>query len=410
MKSIVIRRQDLLGIQGFQQFAENDNQERESLLADNFSALFASKEIPDHLVEEWKHFECISNSTFAAMFRLWNVLLRLSFSAACRRDFDRGAIPERRVYREALKYWRDYALFHYAAMPWVEAHYHLTNESSNPLASPLHETRVVKCLEFLEKKEKDSISSAYIGSMMDAHYRLLDGKTSDEIRGVRSEFTDAASLSSSRMMQFYMTGRSIFPVLMIPQGWPRMARILIFHSPRVLTYLLSRFNIVRGKTLRAGILPGILSEGITVDPMGFRTGERHVKSEEVPFTSVEQAASCNLLWHILSRLAVTRTLYELGTSEQDILLYFTLLRKFNCNWFPEADNATIAMSELDYDLVTKSVEEDIPSIISNSRDAIAGLEDLARRLFQAIRDLEIDSLRDLGSGLPQALNSTYMQI
>jgi hypothetical protein len=194
------------------------------------------------------------------------------------------------------------------------------------------------------------------------------------------------------------------------RAWPRLFKIFVSNFGAIVPYLLTRFRLSSNARIATGALPAFLSGDLTIDPVGFTTGRSFLPSQEASFVHHGDKARCDLLWHILSRLAVGRVLMSVGIESDRMLLYFSALRRFHEEWAPKAAVAMNIVSELDFEIFL-ALEGAFLSTPLNHNEGMEKLLSLGLTLFQRFCAEEKEALlEDAESGLPKALNCTYMQI
>jgi hypothetical protein len=156
-------------------FHANANEHNSKDLASELRNILNRKDLPDFLVEELNHFRCISKSRVASLFHLRQFLVRIGFSETIRRQFRQGNPKHCRAFLEVVKYWLDYAEFHYVSMPWIEAqHLYVTDQGREDFSSPLYEARIADVLKQLIQSNVDKNESFFrVANIIDNLYGLI---------------------------------------------------------------------------------------------------------------------------------------------------------------------------------------------------------------------------------------------
>lgn len=415
IKAIVLPKEDL--DEGLQLFFGPRYDKREDIdLREELINVFLRDHVPEHFKEEYDHFQCLIHSNIANVFHINHLLLRLCYSSFTIRKSQlliQGKLRPSRVHREVLRYFRNYTLFHFVAYPYVETHFLLTADSKQNFEENgiIYGKRIQKCMDKLENSQllikKDY---TFIGNIIDRNYWLLKQSGLENL--LKQEFESFQYLKDrgSIRILLYLIGFEIFPLLIIPSLWPALIKVLLKNINRVYPYLLGRLfpeSIIKGNM---GALPGILSSDFTIDPAGFNTGQRELPSQEPVYSSEIAKKYADLLWHILSRIAVVYTMKSLGVDQSKIYSYFRMLRCFNERWAPFSINARMMMSSLDNSIIAEILHSpvEIRSIVSNGY--LKTLSRVGVSFFNRTIDSFHNHLSDHESGLGDALNCSYMHI
>lgn len=366
------------------------------------------------LKEEYNHFKCLVHSKAANFFHIRNILLRHTYSSYTLHRIIDPALNSHSIFRDVLKYFIDYAYFHYAAYPFIEAHHIFLTKNKQERGDFLYQERIKKAGNFLEEYlknpgEKES-SYSRVGNLVDRNFYLLLKK--DRKTFTTYEYTHAIEINYLKRFNLYiwlcliMFGR----LLKRPILWGELWRLLRKKIKIVFPYILGRLFpklVVKHNT---GVLPAILSDNkITIDPVAFIYDSQSIHSEEKKAPSPLHGGLANLFWHILSRCAVIASFIDLDRNEGEIYIYFKKLRRFNEQWRQQTKHVKFDMDLLDnhiIDLVTKQFEKH-PKYPPWKR--IAHLERIAFNIFKKYREEGSFDFRE-SSPYNSAVNCSYMHI
>ena len=364
--------------------------------------------------EEYNHFKCLIHSKAANFFHMRNIMLRYCYSSYTRNRITDPTIHSHSVFREVLRYFIDYAYFHYTAFPFIEGHHLLfsPDEEKKKTEAILYPDRIRKAMEFLVKKNKEfnnkESSYQFIGAIVDRNFCLLLNRN-------RKTFADHEYFplgeKCSRPCNLYFWLWFMFRRLIRrPALWGYLWKVAVSRIKIVYPYILGRLFPRREAKQNIGILPAILCKDINIDPVAFAYEKQSMKSPERHYPSKLHGGLGNLLWHILSRCAVIAGFIDLDVPEGDIYLYFKILRKFNEKWKANAGNGQFELAHLDTEIiyrVTKQYDE-IPGL--SARERIRCLETLAMDIFKEYRDEEFFDFNGEFSSHNAAVNCSYMHI
>jgi hypothetical protein len=366
------------------------------------------------LKEEYNHFKCLVQSKAANFFHIRNILLRHTYSSYTLPRIIDPALHPHSIFRDVIKYFIDYAYFHYAAYPFIEAHHIILTKNKQERGDFLYQERIKKAVNFLEKYlenpgEKES-SYSRVGNLVDRNFYLLLKK--DRKTFTAHEYTHAIEINRLKRFNHYiwlcliMFGR----LLKRPILWGELLRLLRKKIKIVFPYILGRLFpklVVKHNT---GVLPAILSDNkISIDPVAFIYDSQSIHSEEKKAPSPLHGGLANLLWHILSRCAVIASFIDLDLDEVEIYTYFKKLRRFNEHWRHQIKDVQFDMDLLDNHIIYQVTNqfEKHPDYPPWKR--IAHLEKIAFNIFKKYREEASFDFRE-SSPYNSAVNCSYMHI
>jgi hypothetical protein len=395
-----------------------DNIEQEKLsmeaLEKEFEKSLAAELHSPELKEEYNHFKCLVHSRAASFFHMRNIMLRYCYSHRTRQIITDQTLHPHSTFREVLRYFIDYAYFHYAAFPLIEGHYQLFFEEKRKITDTiLYPDRIRDTVKFLEKHtgnfNDEESSYRSVGSFVDRNFYLLlklDINTfanQEYNRPIHGHDLKAGNLY---FWLWFMFGR----LLRRPALWGYIGHVVISKIKTVYPYILGRLfpgRIVKGNI---GKLPAILCRNIGIDPVAFAYNKQSMKSPEKSYPSRLSGGLGNLLWHILSRCAVVASFMALDVAEGKIYNYFKKLRRFNGEWKAGAGEAQFEIARLDTEIIYRVTEQCQKKPRLSPLESIPFLETTALDIFKKYRDSNFFDFEDTSSPHGAAVNCAYMHI
>jgi hypothetical protein len=329
--------------------------------------------------EEYDHFQCLTESVAGGFFHIRHLMCRVAFSATNKKKIDFPIVKNCKCYEQVIKYYIDYSYFHYFAYPIVENYFEIKNQEK---------------FNFSEKEEKiyperQLKYKKYLKSISDLTHELI-GKMIDEdyIHYLKNKVLESVILKGkvNFKYKFYKAliifSYDVVPILLIGKLWKTLVSVLFKNIKIVIPYLIGRIfpNTI---TKNTGKLPGIISGDTQIDPVGFSSNKTNLTSSEVSLTEKEKEKN-DLLWHILSRVAVIYQHKQFGWTQNRLLKYFQMLREFFCAWQPRNVGSEFIVSGIDFDIL---------EIIFNNKSEKLNykeLSDIALLIFETHKDKELD--------------------
>lgn len=412
VKAIVLPEEELKqGLQGF--YKERDKKAPASQLIKELHKLSTQKDVPDYFVEEYDHFYCLALSATGSLFHIRNILLRQCFSAVNRTRVQAAELEPHPIYDDVVRYYLDYALFHYLAYPFLEAHalFALGRRTWDTTRSYMYPERVRACFEILRPvftKIPSMTDHKMIATWVDRNY--VQSKKSKALPPYAVEF----DLNKKRPRDAWprLIWSELTPFVFRPVLWVRTAKLVLNNLSRVWPYLVGRlFPSAVKESPNTGQVPALFSTDITIDPVGIDTEALALPSPEVDFIKPEDKLCSDLLWHVLSRHAIVYALRKRNFSVPYLHGYFEELCLFNERWRPMTKAANIKyVTPLDMDIIKKTEDHEYRKRSLFSRTLVHDLSSLAIDTYNESRKRFLKPVGKENEALADALNCTYMHI
>lgn len=329
-------------------------------LAEALSQHFEENSGVVELVEEFDHFRCLSASKIAAFLYVWNFLLRINFAASTARQVGAGKFSSHPVFREVVRYWSQVAIFHEGAFPFVEAHTIVARRRGETPSWLLYGDEIDRAVRELDrlpeelKLDADALARR-VGQIVDATY------VSRVLGDPHLERQNPAPVSHARLT--ILVCKLLYPLVVRPGVWPRLLYVLRRYVREIALYLVWRSRGPGDEMASAGVLPGVISEGVLIDPIGFAAGRVALESQEAPYAEPRHQMLSNLLWHCLSRLAVGIALRRRGLGLDVVYRYFDALRRFTMKWSTKGAGASVELRGIDHDILAR-----IEGLVANAME------------------------------------------
>lgn len=367
------------------------------------------------LEEEYNHFKCLVHSRAANFFHIRNIMLRYTYSSYTRKRITNHTLQPHSIFHDVLAYFTDYTYFHHAAFPFIEGHHlHLSEDGEQKTAEAiLYPDRIEKAREFLAKERetlKDRESSyRSVGATVDRNFFLLLKLGKKDFSTL--EYSHAIDGRYLKHHNLYFWLHRMFAILLRrPVIWLYIGKIILSRIKIVYPYILGRLFPRRVVKQNVGILPAIICNNISIDPVAFPYNKQSFKSSEKGYPSKLHGGLANLLWHILSRSAVIAGLIDLGVSIDDIFIYFKRLRQFNVKWRPDTEAAQFQLARLDTAIINRVTDQCRKAPQLSPRERIPHLETMAIDIFNKFREEKYFNFQDSSSSHNAAVNCAYMHI
>jgi hypothetical protein len=405
------------------------------------------KQVEQAFREEYNHFRCLSNSKVAFFFHIRNIVLRLCYSSFNKKQnleqcfinsyfFDADcSLKSRFLYREIIGYYIDFANFYYFALPLIEAHHIVLDEPLKEFKHYFYADRLETAKIFLTRQksfeEKDRTKAdKFIADAVDRNYYMFF-KTPDADNICPTKQLDLAEPINAVSTYEFITlvfSKKTNHLLYRPWLWFLPLSQVFFRNFKYLKNMVNSYFIGRlwpsvvAKD-NCGTLPGILADGIEIDPVAgvagvtkFSRDNISMESQESHLTPIEKMLS-DLLWHILSRCAATFVYIKTGIPEKKIGDGFESSREFNTEWRAKSKSKEVQLllRRIDNKIITEVA--DICKQEYSREEIIIELEKISLTMFHCAKEdifnyMEINHLnkKEFFSAFKHAVNCTYMHV
>lgn len=287
-----------------------------------------------NLDEELNHFDCLSKSFVAFIFHLRNFLLRLSYTNCLNKDINKLTKKSAIIYK-TINYFIEYASFHTISYGYIEAHHQILTDNETIEERSLYKDDIIKAMHNLKSsnnlKNLDELTSKTIDSMFFS--KLFGGNI---FWGV-----------------FTLLKHQIFDV----HALPLMLRTLFNHFGIVIPYLFGRLFFKKIKTTNTGVLPGIISHNITIDPVAFTENKQSLNSQETPIKNHHDSKKAMFAWYLIKTAVTIFTLIENKQSKNQIVKYLSMINHFTLTWHPSEIKSEIHIGEIENRLIRLCFEK-----------------------------------------------------
>lgn len=302
------------------------------------------KNIPNEFEEEYNHFQCITESIASGTFHLRNVICRVFFSSTNKKKlFQNEHLKYNKAYKQVIKYYIDYCHFHYCSYPYIENYHTIITETKITNEDILYADRVRESKDYLLKLQK--VNPLVIGNIIDEEYLAYK---KDNIVTTSFFKKGNGEFNSKVKKMFILFYYDIVPLLLNVRTCVILVK-KVLKTTKIFPYLYGRFFSKKIKH-NTGNLPSFISGDTQIDPVGFASNQQLLDSSEI-YLSKDERFKNDLLWHILSRVALIFQFKQFGWAEEKTKKYLQMLREFFIEWQPKNIGSESIMSGIDNSII-----------------------------------------------------------
>jgi len=403
LKSIVIPEERLT--HGLKDFMADEKDQSEFALTQKLIDLFKQNNIPEEFREEWTHYSCISRSKIASYLFIRNFQIRNIFSSYLRKGKAKIA-PKILIINEVLNYYYEHIIFHHVSFPWIEAHFSLISNKKPLLPFRDQENRINRYIEILINSKKE-IRPEEIAARIDADYAFF-------LRYGYERYTAFMEANKKFVCENINVRNTIFKyliknIILNYRVYLSLSKKSLEHINTISVFMLNRFKKGNKNIADYHFLPGILSGKYTIDPRGFLSGKKALDSHEKKYYSEKGKAEADLLWHITERAIFIKSLMDTGLSIDELYSYFFFLNRFYSEWRTDVVNVLDKLFFID-EMIIQAVTMIKGKLFIDKNKVFRELIANIVKIYNKTRNDYEEDLSVLESGLPTALNCSYMHI